>query len=329
MINRENYKIVLAYLDYSKSIRQSSDLTISNKWGHLKHVLKWLDDKPLNQAGKVSPFFPEYLLTVKATGKDSFLSPVTMGNILKESKTFFRWCIEHQNMKSISLAWLDSLRIKRAIGAQSRLKIHEYWSLQEVIKLAKYPIENENLLQFRDKAATAFLFLSGMRIGAFVTLPIDCIDLEALKVYQLPERGVKTKFSKAAITGLYNIPELLEVVKKWDDYVKSKIPASWAWYAKFKQAHYEIDTDNQGGGLESRSENYYDGLKKLCTLAGMKFKSPHKLRHGHAVHGLKRSQNMAQYQAVSRNLMHSNIGITDGIYSGLQEDDLFNQLTSV
>jgi integrase len=56
-------------------------------------------------------------------------------------------------------------------------------------------------------------------------------------------------------------------------------------------------------------------LRRLFKLAGLPYKSAHKFRHGHAVYGLQHAQTMADYKAVSMNLMHEDIKITDEIYT--------------
>ncbi|HRQ23284.1 MAG TPA: hypothetical protein PLF42_07635, partial [Anaerolineales bacterium] len=60
-------------------------------------------------------------------------------------------------------------------------------------------------------------------------------------------------------------------------------------------------------------------------------KSPHKYRHGYAIYGLQHCQTMAQYHALSRNLMHANIAITDERYVHLEEMErgkLLGQISS-
>lgn len=61
----------------------------------------------------------------------------------------------------------------------------------------------------------------------------------------------------------------------------------------------------------------------------MVFHSPHKFSHGHAVFSIKHANNVAQLRAISQNLMHANISITDGIYGGLSETDINEQITSL
>jgi integrase len=64
------------------------------------------------------------------------------------------------------------------------------------------------------------------------------------------------------------------------------------------------------------------GLKTVCNEAGLPYRSPHKLRHGHAVYALKRARTLAELKAVSQNLMHSGLTIMDRVYGALTETDV-------
>ena len=65
----------------------------------------------------------------------------------------------------------------------------------------------------------------------------------------------------------------------------------------------------------------YEGLRQLCEIAGIEWKSPHKIRHGHGVYGIKHAKTMAEYKALSQNMMHDNVATTDG-YSDLVDDEV-------
>jgi len=56
------------------------------------------------------------------------------------------------------------------------------------------------------------------------------------------------------------------------------------------------------------------------------YHSPHKFRHGHAVYALKMARDIQALKAVSQNLMHSNISITDGVYGILSDNDVREQI---
>ena len=63
-------------------------------------------------------------------------------------------------------------------------------------------------------------------------------------------------------------------------------------------------------------------MRQLCDLVGVEYKRPHALRHGHALYALSKARTIAELKAVSQNLMHSSIAVTDGVYGVLTDSDL-------
>jgi integrase len=106
------------------------------------------------------------------------------------------------------------------------------------------------------------------------------------------------------------------VVKTWDSFVRNNLPDTALWFYPFEN-HWGDYTLAKSVGDRTSSNALIDRFKSIYEKAGMKelYKSPHKYRHGHAVYSLSKCKTMADYQAVSRNLMHSSLAITDGIYA--------------
>jgi hypothetical protein len=77
-------------------------------------------------------------------------------------------------------------------------KEHEAVTLEEIKAIARAPVTT--IRDKRIRAAAIFWFLSGIRVGAFVTLPLIAVDLNNLKIKQWPRLGVRTKFRKHATT---------------------------------------------------------------------------------------------------------------------------------
>ncbi len=197
--------------------------------------------------------------------------------------------------------------------------------MEEVIRLATWPAET--LAQKRLAAGIALMFLSGMRVGAMVTLPIECVDLGEMRIHQLPGKGVRTKNRKAAVTSLLNIPELMAVAREWDELVRGDLERSSLWFAVISPFGEKIVNGKAGENTINRRVDFNEGLRELCRRAGVAYKSSHKLRHGFAVYALKRAKTMEELKAISQNLMHATIGITDGIYGRLMEDDVHQVIT--
>jgi integrase len=169
-----------------------------------------------------------------------------------------------------------------------------------------------------------------MRITAFLTLPLSCVDIQCRKIEQNPGKGVITKNRKAAVTTLLPIPELFEVVKSWDEQVRRTLSPDSPWFAYINNFDQLTQPkEDFQGRVNGRRMACINGMKRLCTLANIPYKSPHKLRHGHAVFGIKHARDMRELKAVSQNLMHSSISITDGIYGNLKNEDVMETIAGL
>lgn len=327
LINRDNWILVKKYLAYREDVLLNDPKTVRAGWVSLRHLLQWLDEKPLKDAHRIRPVFPDYLASsiARNDGQDKALAPGHMQKVLWYSRNFFEWLREeHPGIyKNTVTGWIKSLQVRRINSEASRLIRREFWTLAEVEAVVKYP--SDNLKHMRDKAGLAFLYLSAMRGSAFVTMPIRSVDLPKRKVYQYPEWGVKTKNSKAANTFLLPIPSLLEVVTEWDEKVRAVAESpKVAWYTRLTHDGMAIKTDDlvTSRAPSGRRSAFYQGLLELCELTGVEWKSPHKIRHGHGVYGIMHAKTMAEYKALSQNMMHESIQTTDKTYSVLVNEDV-------
>jgi integrase len=196
---------------------------------------------------------------------------------------------------------------------------HEAVTLEEAQAMAGAPARRAR--DRRIRAAAILWFLSGIRVGAFVTLPVMAIDLDKRTVKQWPSLGVRTKLSKHATTHLLDIPDLLQVVREWDEEVRRILPEHGLWFAHLSADRGEIDPVVRRAGIHRTTRARKD-LQDWLGRVGLAYHSPHKFRHGHAVYALKHCKDVADLKAVSQNLMHANLGITDGVYGILSEDDV-------
>lgn len=327
MINRANYLDAKDYTDYLHHVRQNDPESVLRYWAYLRHFLDWAGEKTFAQMVNVEPSFPTYLLSSRIDGKDKQLSPSTMKKTCEAARNFIEYAKNYhaERYKSVPAGWIETIRPSRAHGTQSELIEHEFYTPEEMFQIAAAPVIS--LRQERDRAAACFLFLSGMRVTAFVSLPISCVDLSAGKVEQFPSRGVRTKNHKAARTSLLIIPELTSVIRAWDARVRAELPIDSPWYPLINRSFEKFMVSEQ----KSRDRRLLlsHGLEAICKLASVEYHSPHKFRHGNAVYSLKRVKDMAGLKAVSMNLMHSTIGITDGIYGRLTSDDMHDVISAL
>ncbi len=92
------------------------------------------------------------------------------------------------------------------------------------------------------------------------------------------------------------------------------------WYPKMSTDG--LSWGSTEGDTEASRKSFRRGLKKLCQLTGVEYKSSHKLRKGHGVYAVEHSENYQEFQAYSQNMGHEDPGTTYKYYSKLSNDDV-------
>lgn len=327
MINRQNWLDVRAYVYYLETICQRDPETVSRIRAHLRHLLEWADHEPLGRAKNITPIFPNYLLTARADGRTARLSPESINRALSGARAFFvharmEWPARYQ---AITDRWVNLLQPPALARPYAQITDHQFWSIDDVLKIAAVSVET--LREERAKVAVAMLFLSGMRADALASIPIACVDLAAGRIIQDPRQGVRTKGSKAGITYLLDIPELHKVVDTWDQLVRATLSPHALWYATLDREGMRLTETTQA--FDGRHTLIRNDVHIICERAGVNYLSPHKLRHGHVVYALRKARNMRELKAISQNVMHSSVTITDQIYGGLAGEDVQETITGL
>ncbi|HEY4689650.1 MAG TPA: site-specific integrase [Anaerolineae bacterium] len=322
MIERDNYLLVKEYLAYQAEVLLRDPETVNRKRLWLRHILRWADNKPFHEAPGVRPVFPRYLATAqRAESSGKALTAVGVERGCQEARAFFEWIgrTYPRQHRAITPTWISTLQPPAMPTEPPRE--HQAVTLEAVRRLMVVRSEPGDLMTMRDKAAAAFLFLSGARASAFCTLTLECVNIAGRTIKQYPTLGVRTKNRKAAVTRLLEIPDLLDVVAEWDAFVREQLPATAPWYPVIDISLGEqlLTADKPG---RFRTNGLGKNIRALFEKAGLPPMSPHKFRHGHAVYGLKAAREISDLKAVSMNLMHSSIGITDSIYAVLSENDM-------
>jgi len=211
MIYRENWKLVREYLKYRIEVDHISKSSQRLEETRLRHLLEWAYDRAFYNVSKIRPGFPEYILTARMDGKKGLLSPIYVEKTIRSAYCFLKWVnIHKRGYSKIDQVYLDTLKPPRMV---IEYKEHEAVTLEEIRAIARAPVET--IGERRIRASSVFWFLSGIRIGAFVSLPLEAVDLYNLSIKQWPRLGVRTKFKKHATTYLLNIPDLLGVLYEW------------------------------------------------------------------------------------------------------------------
>lgn len=191
MINRQNKFLVDEYLEYRLRFDQLDPKSVCLEKTLALHYLTWADEQPFKNAPNFKVNLVEYVRDCKGPdGRE--LSQNYRRKIIGSAKNFFTWLTIHkQGFRSITPAWLSTLKIRLV---QDEFDDQTTISLDEILQIARIPVEN--LVEERVRAGVVFLYLSGMRISAFISMPIKAVDLTELEVRQSPVLGIRTKNKK-------------------------------------------------------------------------------------------------------------------------------------
>jgi site-specific recombinase XerD len=303
MINRNNKKIVDRFLEE----RQDDDLckeTIKVLRDHLILLLEFSGDTdfkkmPQKYTGKD---FKEYLRTIEARRDliNKLLSPEYCRKALGTSHVFFAWLQDEKGFKrTITNKWIKTFHTnhkwKQSIGDCDQVMI----ALDEARRIANTPVKTLN--EERTRAACIFLFLTGMRIGAFVTLPIKAVNISHWVAIQDPEMGVQTKLGKSGKTKLARISDLLTFVEVWDQKVRTVFPPDGLWFAPISPLTGLLDSSVPVG--ENRASGFRKDLHAFLKIAAIEYKSPHKFRHGYIRMMRDQAKDVSDLEALAGNTL--------------------------
>ena len=327
MVNRHNYHFVKEFLTHQQDTRQLDPRSITRYWFYLKFLLLWADEVLFNQLASIRPAFAIYLSTTRLDGREGSLDTDTLKKIIQTVKRFLTWLKMKypQEFRELTSDWIEELCPPHGSDGVDE---HVFVTIDEVRRLAALEIPDADWALRRDQAGAVLLYLSGMRAGAFGTLPIAAIDLPGREIKQWPSLGVETKNNKSATTFMLDIPDLLAVVDRWDAFIRPQLPPTAMWYTP-TISRWGVQTLSADRPGANRNLAISKRMRCLFELAGLPYKSPHKFRHGHAVFGLQHARTMADYQAVSTNLMHEDIRVTDSIYARLASDEVKQRIAGL
>ncbi len=281
--------------------------------------MTWAGEHPFKDAPKFDVSLMEYVRDYKTDAGEP-LSQIYRRKIIGSARNFFTWLTIHKSgFRTITTAWLVTLKVRMV---QEEFEDGLTVSLDEILQIARTPVKN--LVEERVRAGTVFLYLSGMRISAFVSLPIQAVSIHDMEVKQFPKLGVRTKNKKSATTCLLDQEELLSVVKAWDAKVRAVLPPEGFWFAPITPFSSEFDLTVKNVGVY-RATAFHKDLRDWLSKSHIEYHSPHAFRRGHANFLFDRAKDMNDLEAVRENLMHESLTTTER-YARQRRDQRKNRI---
>lgn len=305
MINRQNKLLVDEYLAYRRKFDQLDHKSIRLEHSLSLHYLTWARERPFKDAPQFETSLLEYIRNYRGEcGKP--LSQNYCRKIIGSARSFFTWLTVHkQGFRSITPAWRSTLKVRLI---QEEFDDATTVSLDEILQIARTPVKN--LIEERVRAGAVFLYLSGMRISAFVSMPLKAVNLSEMEIRQSPALGMRTKNKKSGVTYVLKIAELLDIIKAWDTKVRQALPPNGFWFAPISSQTSKIDSDITQVG-EHRATCFRKDLAEWSAKNAVEYHAPHDFRRGHANYLFENAKDMNDLEAARENLMQESLTTTE------------------
>lgn len=330
-----NLRIKRKYLLWLKDAKGLSEASIDKAAAAISIYEQFLDKKDFRAFhSERARAFKRYLSSRKNIRTGAELSQSSINGILRELKSFYSWLADQAGYKSkvthSDAAYLTPDRKSETARRGSLWKPHP--SLEQVrYLLQSMPVDT--VIQRRDRALIAFLFLTASREGAAISLRIGHVDLLNACV-QFDGRTTNTKFGKTFVTGFFPVGDPAEqIVRDWINELKT-VHLFSASDPLFPKTNIGIGKTRRFEAMGITREPWANPssaaqiFKRAFTDAGLPPFSPHRIRNTIAELAKDHCRTPEDYTAWSQNMGHDDPLTTIHSYGSVSQGrqvDLFKK----
>lgn len=341
-MNKFEFKNELIKRKYFIYLRESGGFSENSIDSVEDAILLWQDFSKENDFGNFSKKkvidFKDWLKNKKKKNGNDNLGVKYRYHVLIKLRKFFVWLALQSGYKSkINITLVDFLKLSKKESRMATEPTTRPKPTMDEVKQVIVNIKPKNDVDRRDRALLSLAIMTGARISALVSLPIQSFDKTDSTLYQDPNYGVKTKFSKNIVSKLIPIGgnELRNIFLEWFDYLVNdrKFDLRDPIFPATKIAHGK-DSINfcSTGEIENKFWTESTSARKVFERrfkeANIRYYHPHSFRHLIVAEVMKMSLTEEQKKAISQNLGHEHVATTFGNY-GYGKIDTKKQLDLV
>ncbi|MEP4197264.1 MAG: site-specific integrase [Aliishimia sp.] len=322
--NSDNLRIKRKYLVWRKDSKGLTDATVDKSAAAISLYETFLNGKDFRSFhSERARSFKRHLVSKQNQRDGSKLSATSINGMLREVSAFLFWLADQPGYKSritrSDIAYLAPDRKSDAARRSSCWKPHPSPS-QVTRMLTNMP--HSKVLQRRDRALISFLFITGSREGAAITLCLGHIDL-ANSCAHFDGRTVNTKFGKSFTTAFFPMGKDCEqIVRDWikelreDHHFSDSDPL-------FPKTLVGVGPDRRFAALGidrapwSSPSSAAKIFKQAFVDAGLPPFSPHRVRDTLAELSKDHCRTPEDYKAWSQNMGHEDVLTTFRSYGSV------------
>lgn len=320
----DNLRVKRRYLVWRKDSKGLSDASVDKSAAAVSVYETFLKGKDFRSFhSERARSFKRHLSSQQNQRTGSRLSDASINGTLREVSAFLNWLVDQPGYKSkitrSDIAYLSPDRKSDNARRATCWKPHP--SPAQVSKLLE-GMPSGNVLQRRDRSFIAFLFLTGSREGAAISIRLGHLDLKHACVH-FDGRTVNTKFGKTFTTAFFPMPEPCEqILHGWIEELRQDHKFSTS-DPLFPKTRVGVNPERRYAALgidRSPWSNPSSGakiFKKAFSDAGLPPFSPHRVRDTLAELAKDHCRTPEDYKAWSQNMGHDDVLTTFRSYGSV------------
>jgi integrase len=308
--------------DYQTNLKQAhglNDKTIDAALRHIRQFEEAMDNVDFSQVSRDKIIGYKDILRSKAEEEGS-LSASTVVHSLGTLKAFFLWLSKQPSFSKMPRDLPDYFTPPKRLVKIANAATEKYVPSADEIRalIAAAPINT--VQQRRDQAMIAFLYLTGVRDGALITLRIKHVNVSRKIVFQ-DAKEVATKASKTMRTAWFPVGEDIEtIIVDWLAELRGlgaqdDDPLFPRGFKKHWGELKEVRFDFLASATPVRHM-----MKTAADSAGTQYFRPHAIRSTIARMIERWGATAEERKALSQNLGHEDYHTTLVYYGALDED---------
>jgi integrase len=313
--NAANERQKRAYLHHLREAEGLSEKTIDNAARILAEYEAFTAGKDFRHfKAKDAGSFRRKLLEKGGRRRAELSARATVRTKLLAIAKFFRWLAVQPGYKS-RIKFSDvahfnlSLRDARVAAAWREQPTPTLEQIQHVIRSMPAGTDGEK----RDRALIACMLLTGIRVGAVISLRLKHVRPDRLGINQ-DARDMNVKFAKSFSTFFFPVGEdILRMFLDYVDYVRGELlwSADDPLFPRSKQIGGSFVVGGLDRGVDWQTPGpVWDLFKRAFAAAGVPYHSPHALRRTLTQAVLRAAEDPEMIKILSQNLGHEGVLVT-------------------
>lgn len=233
---------------------------------------------------------------------------------------FFKWLRKQVGYDEFAEDLLDYFSPPRHLVQIANAPVQKAYPTHEEVVTVVDSMPTDTFLQRRNRALVAFVYLTGVRVAALITLRLKHVDSERRLVHQQAAEQVATKNSKTMRTAWFPVgKEFEKIVVEWISEMTSlDADPETPLFPRGERRLFGSENHQEWEFLSS-DDAVVDIMAAAAAAVGVRRFTPHRLRDTIASMIDKWAVTLAEQKALSQNMGHADMRTTFERYGPVSE----------